>query len=67
MHSPNVLSYTEPLIANPLHVFEENLLTPAVIEFRGPVVRLSGVAGDSLSGFKSAVVLEKIRDTGRAK
>jgi hypothetical protein len=41
------------LIPNPLHVFEQNLLT-AVIEFCGSAV---GVASDSLSGFKSAVIL----------
>ena len=33
-----------------------------VIEFCGPAV---GVAGDSLSGFKSAVIFQKIRDAGR--
>jgi hypothetical protein len=38
-------------ISNPLHVFEQNLLTAAVIEFRGPAV---SVAGDPLSGFKGA-------------
>ena len=47
-----------------LHIFEQNLLSAAVIEFRGPAV---GVAGDSLSGFKSAVIFQKIRDTGRPK
>ena len=50
------------LIPNPLHVLEQNLLSAAVIEFRGPAV---GVAGDSLSGFKSAVIFQKIRDAGR--
>ena len=45
-----------------LHVLEENLLAAAVIEFRGPAV---GVAGDSLSGFKGAVIFQKIRDAGR--
>jgi hypothetical protein len=45
------------LVPNPLHVFEQNLLTAAVIELRGPAV---DVAGDSLSGFKGAVIVEKI-------
>ena len=40
-------------IANSLHVLQEDLLTAAVIKFRGPAV---GVAGDSLSGFKRAVI-----------
>ena len=48
-------------IANPLHVLEQNLLATAVIEFRGSAV---GVAGDSLSGFKGAVIFKKIGDTG---
>jgi hypothetical protein len=43
------------------HIFEQNLLTPAVIKFCGPAV---GMAGDSLSGFKSAVIFQKIRDAG---
>ena len=51
-------------IPNPLHVLEQNLLPAAIIEFRGPAV---GVAGDSLSGFKSAVIFQKIRDAGRPK
>ena len=50
------------LIPNPLQVFEQNLLTAAVIEFRGPAV---GMAGDPLSGFKRAVIFQKIRDAGR--
>jgi len=49
-------------ISNTLHVFEQNLLAAAVIEFCGPTI---GVASDSLCGLKSAVVLEKIRDAGR--
>jgi len=44
-----------------LHIFEQNLLAAAVIKFRGPAV---GVVGDSLSGFKSAVICQKIRDAG---
>src|SRR5271157_4017628 len=42
------------------HVLEQNLLPAPVIEFRGPAV---GVAGDSLSSFKSSV----IRDTCRSE
>jgi DNA-binding transcriptional LysR family regulator len=49
------------LIANPLHILEQYLLTTAVIEFRGPTI---GVAGDPLSGLQSAVVFQKIRDAG---
>jgi hypothetical protein len=49
-------------VSNPFHVFEENLLTAAVIKLCRPAV---GVASNPLSGFKSAVVLEKIRDAGR--
>jgi hypothetical protein len=51
-------------ISNPLHVFEQNLLTAAVIEFRGPAV---GVTRDSLSGFQGDVIFQKIRDAGRPK
>jgi hypothetical protein len=50
------------LVPDPLHIFEQNLLAATVIEFRGPAV---SVAGDSLSGFKSAVIFQKIRDAGR--
>ena len=49
------------LVANPFHVFEQDLLAAAVIEFGGPAV---GVAGDSLRGFKGTVIFEKIRDAG---
>jgi len=49
-------------IPNPLHVLQKDLLAAAVVELGGPAV---GVAGDSPSGFKGAVVLEKICDTGR--
>jgi hypothetical protein len=49
-------------IPNPLHIFEQNLLASAVIEFCGPAV---GVAGNPLSGFKGAVIFQKIRDAGR--
>jgi hypothetical protein len=41
---------------------EQNLLTAAVIEFRGAAI---GVASDALSSFEGAVVFQKIRDTGR--
>jgi|SRR5271165_1570374 len=51
-------------IPNPFHIFEQNLLTAVVIEFRGSAV---GVAGDSLSGFKGAVIFQKVRDAGRPK
>jgi hypothetical protein len=51
-------------ISNSLHIFEQNLLAAAVIEFRGPAV---GVAGDPLGGLKGAVIFQKIGDTGRPK
>jgi hypothetical protein len=38
------------------HVLEQNLLTAAVVEFGGPAV---GVSGNSLSGFKSAIIFQK--------
>jgi hypothetical protein len=44
------------------HVFEENILTATVINLCRPAV---GVAGDSLGGFKSTVIFQKIRDAGR--
>jgi len=43
------------------HVFEQNLLTAAVVKLCRPAV---GVAGDSLSGFQGAVIFQKIRDPG---
>src|SRR5271165_6011768 len=49
-------------IPNALHIFDQDLLPAAIIEFRSPAVR---VAGDSLSGFKGTVIFKKIRDTGR--
>jgi hypothetical protein len=55
---------SKALISNPLHIFEQDLLAAAVIEFRGPAI---GVASDSLSGFKGAVIFQKIRDAGRPK
>jgi hypothetical protein len=51
-------------VSNPLHILEENLLTAAVIEFRGSAI---GVAGDSLSSLKGTVIFQKIRDAGRPK
>ena len=57
-----VQNYGHPLVPNSLHVFEQNFLTAAVIEFRGPAV---GVTSDSLGGFQGAVILQKIRDAGR--
>ena len=41
-----------------LGIFYQYLLPAAVIKFGGPAV---GVASDSLSGFKSAVIFQKIR------
>jgi hypothetical protein len=49
------------LIPNPLHIFEQHLLSPSTVQFGGPTV---GVAGDSLGGFKRAVIFQKIRDAG---
>jgi hypothetical protein len=49
-------------IPNPLHVFEQNLLTAAVVKFCGSAV---GVAGDPLRGFKGAVIFQKVSDAGR--
>jgi hypothetical protein len=40
-------------VPNPFHIFEQNLLATAVIEFGGSAV---GVAGYALSGFKGAVI-----------
>jgi hypothetical protein len=51
-------------VMNPLQIFEQNLLTAAIVEFRGPAV---GVPGDSLSSFQGAVIFQKIRDAGRPK
>jgi len=56
--------FRKNLVPNPLHVLEQNLLPTAIVKFRGPTI---GVASDSLSGFKSAVIFQKIRDAGRAK
>src|SRR6266404_924912 len=58
------LTLTWISIPNPLHVLQEHLLTAAVIEFRCPAV---GMAGDALSGFKSAVIFQKIRYAGRSE
>jgi hypothetical protein len=43
------------------HVFEEYLLPAAIVQLGGPAI---SVAGDALSGFKSAVIFQKIRDAG---
>ena len=51
--SPHCRLQIPQLIPDPLHILQENFLTAAVIKFRGPAV---GVAGDALSGFKSAVI-----------
>ena len=51
-------------VPNPLHVFEQNLLPAAVIQFPGSAI---GVAGDPLGRFKGAVVFQKIRNAGRSK
>ena len=56
--------HKENSISNPLHILQEHLLATAVIKFRGPAV---GVAGYPLSGFKSAVMLQKIRDAGSSE
>jgi hypothetical protein len=45
-------------------ILEENLLTAAVIEFRGSAV---GMTGYSLVGFQGAVIFQKIRNPGRPK
>jgi hypothetical protein len=58
------LTLTWISIPNPLHVLEQYLLAAAVIQFRSPAI---GVASDSLSGFKSAIIFQKIRDAGRPK
>ena len=47
---------------NPLHILEQNLLPPPIIKFRGPAV---GMSGDALSGFKGAVIFQKIGNAGR--
>jgi hypothetical protein len=49
-------------VVTEIHVLEQNFLTAAIIELGGPAV---GVAGDPLSGFKGAVIFQKIRDAGR--
>jgi hypothetical protein len=51
-------------IPNPLHIFEQDPLTAAIIKFRGPAI---GVASDSLRGFEGAIIFQKVRDTCRAK
>jgi hypothetical protein len=39
-----------PLIPNPFHILERNLLAAAIIKFRGPAI---GVTRDPLSGFNT--------------
>ena len=51
-------------VPNPLHIFEQHLLTAAVIKLRGPAV---GVAGYPLGGFQGAVIFQKICDPGRSE
>ncbi len=60
--SLGALSIQLDSIPNALHILQEHLLASAVIEFCGPAV---GVASDSLSGFKGAVIFQEIRDAGR--
>jgi hypothetical protein len=52
------------LVSDSLHILEQNLLPAAVIEFRGPTV---GMTGNSLSGFKGAVIFQKIGDARRSE
>jgi hypothetical protein len=52
------------LVSNPLHVLEQNLLSTTIIKLCGPAI---GVASNPLSRLESAVILEKIRDTGCSK
>jgi len=51
-------------VPDPFHILQEYLLAAAVIKFRGAAVDM---AGDALSGFKGAVIFQKIRDAGRAE
>jgi hypothetical protein len=51
-------------IPNPLHASSKTFWPRRSIEFRGSAV---GVAGNSLSGFKGAVIFQKIGDAGRPK
>jgi hypothetical protein len=62
MFSRKLYSLLQLLVPNPFHVLQENLLTAAVIEFCRPAV---GMPGDSLRGFKGAVIFQKICDAGR--
>jgi hypothetical protein len=43
------------LIPNPFHIFEQDFLAAAVIQFRGPAVCVTGY---SLIGFQGAVVFQ---------
>ena len=64
MNAVNRLMQLVTSISDSFHILQEHLLPAAVIQFRGPTI---GVTGDSLSGFKSAVIFQKIRDAGRPK
>jgi hypothetical protein len=55
---------SSPLISNPHHVLQENLLTATVVELRCPAL---GVAGDPLCHFQRSSVLQKIDDACRSK
>src|SRR6266478_7588594 len=44
-------------VANPLHIFEQNLLAAAIIKLGGAAI---GMAGDSLCCLKSAIIFQKI-------
>jgi hypothetical protein len=46
-------------VPDALHVLQENFLSAAIVELGGPAV---GMTGDTLSGFKGTVILQKIRD-----
>ena len=46
-------------LSNPFHVLQQHLLPAPVIQFCGSAIR---VTGDPLSGFKGAVIFQKIGD-----
>jgi hypothetical protein len=60
--SPSVQLFSLRSIPNALHILEQDFLSAAIIKLRRPTV---SVAGDSLSGFKGAVIFKKIRDARR--
>jgi len=47
-----------------LHIFEQHLLSAAIVKLRGPAV---GVTDNALSSLESAVIFQKIRDRGRSE